>query len=221
MHSDDDRTRPHRLRVTGTQEAQLARARGARCRVLADVLRRGLRRRRGPAPPPGRLHRAGASEQLQGDRGRSRRRGLPPGTTRRPASRTSSTSRCTPSTSASAWPGSCSKRCAKRPARTSSSRWWSVAGRRRSWAMAFYQRQRFQPIDATAPAKVQGWKEDQLQSGHALTRPGGGRALVADRPAPKSTDGRRDGHDARHGRSAARGSSARPGPRRRMTGGTR
>ncbi|APR77353.1 Hypothetical protein A7982_02700 [Minicystis rosea] len=41
-----------------------------------------------------------------------------------------------------------------------------------SWAMAFYKRQRFQPIDATAPAKVQGWKEDQLQSGHPLTRPG-------------------------------------------------
>jgi amino-acid N-acetyltransferase len=41
-----------------------------------------------------------------------------------------------------------------------------------SWAMTFYKRQRFQPIDATAPAKVQAWKEDQLAGGKPLTRPG-------------------------------------------------
>jgi len=41
-----------------------------------------------------------------------------------------------------------------------------------TWAMAFYRRQRFMPIDATAPAKVQGWKEDRLAGGRPLTRPG-------------------------------------------------
>jgi amino-acid N-acetyltransferase len=41
-----------------------------------------------------------------------------------------------------------------------------------TWAMAFYKRQRFQPIDATAPASVQAWKEEQLRSGRAMTRPG-------------------------------------------------
>jgi GNAT superfamily N-acetyltransferase len=41
-----------------------------------------------------------------------------------------------------------------------------------TWAMTFYRRQRFMPIDATAPAKVQGWKEERLASGRPLTRPG-------------------------------------------------
>jgi amino-acid N-acetyltransferase len=41
-----------------------------------------------------------------------------------------------------------------------------------TWAMGFYKRLRFQPIDATAPAKVQAWKEDQLQLGRPLVRPG-------------------------------------------------
>ncbi len=41
-----------------------------------------------------------------------------------------------------------------------------------TWATAFYKRQRFQPIDATAPSKVQSWKEEQLASGRPLTRPG-------------------------------------------------
>jgi amino-acid N-acetyltransferase len=41
-----------------------------------------------------------------------------------------------------------------------------------TWAMAFYRRHRFMPIDATAPAKVQGWKEERLATGKPLTRPG-------------------------------------------------
>jgi GNAT superfamily N-acetyltransferase len=41
-----------------------------------------------------------------------------------------------------------------------------------TWAMAFYRRQRFMPIDATAPAKVQGWKDERLATGKPLTRPG-------------------------------------------------
>ncbi|MFT3764234.1 MAG: GNAT family N-acetyltransferase [Minicystis sp.] len=54
-----------------------------------------------------------------------------------------------------------------------------------AWAMAFYKRQRFQPIDATAPAKVQGWKEEQLQSGKPLTRPGEVVLWSPIGPAPK------------------------------------
>jgi amino-acid N-acetyltransferase len=41
-----------------------------------------------------------------------------------------------------------------------------------TWAMAFYRRQRFMPIDATAPAHVKGWKDEQLATGKPLTRPG-------------------------------------------------
>jgi GNAT superfamily N-acetyltransferase len=41
-----------------------------------------------------------------------------------------------------------------------------------TWALGFYRRQRFMPIDATAPAPVQGWKEERLSSGRPLTRPG-------------------------------------------------
>ena len=41
-----------------------------------------------------------------------------------------------------------------------------------TWAMAFYRRQRFMPIDATAPAKVQGWKDESLATGRPLVRPG-------------------------------------------------
>jgi amino-acid N-acetyltransferase len=41
-----------------------------------------------------------------------------------------------------------------------------------AWAMGFYRRQRFMPIDATAPAKVQGWKEERIATGKPLTRPG-------------------------------------------------
>jgi ribosomal protein S18 acetylase RimI-like enzyme len=41
-----------------------------------------------------------------------------------------------------------------------------------TWALGFYRRQRFMPIDATAPAPVRGWKEERLSSGRPLTRPG-------------------------------------------------
>lgn len=41
-----------------------------------------------------------------------------------------------------------------------------------SSTMAFYRGQRFMPIDATAPAEVQGWKEARLATGQPLTRPG-------------------------------------------------
>jgi len=41
-----------------------------------------------------------------------------------------------------------------------------------TWAMTFYKRQRFQPIDATAPAQVQTWKEEQIEGGRPLARPG-------------------------------------------------
>jgi amino-acid N-acetyltransferase len=43
---------------------------------------------------------------------------------------------------------------------------------RAPWAMAFYRRQRFMPIDATAPAKVALWRDDRLATGKPLTRPG-------------------------------------------------
>jgi len=41
-----------------------------------------------------------------------------------------------------------------------------------TWAMGFYRRQRFIPIDATAPAKVQAWKEERVATGKPLVRPG-------------------------------------------------
>jgi amino-acid N-acetyltransferase len=53
-----------------------------------------------------------------------------------------------------------------------------------AWAMAFYRRQRFMPIDATAPAKVQGWK-DEHSAGHPLTRPGEVALWSPIGPAPK------------------------------------
>jgi amino-acid N-acetyltransferase len=54
-----------------------------------------------------------------------------------------------------------------------------------TWAMAFYRRQRFMPIDATAPSQVQGWKEDRLASGRPLTRPGEVALWSPIGPAPK------------------------------------
>lgn len=57
-----------------------------------------------------------------------------------------------------------------------------------SWATAFYRRQRFMPIDATAPAKVQGWKEDRLASGRPLVRPGEAVLWSPIGPAPKVDD---------------------------------
>jgi amino-acid N-acetyltransferase len=54
-----------------------------------------------------------------------------------------------------------------------------------SWAMAFYRRQRFMPIDATAPAKVTGWKDEQLATGKPLTRPGEVALWSPIGPAPK------------------------------------
>jgi GNAT superfamily N-acetyltransferase len=54
-----------------------------------------------------------------------------------------------------------------------------------TWAMGFYRRQRFMPIDATAPAKVQGWKEERLSSGRPLTRPGEIALWSPIGPAPK------------------------------------
>lgn len=54
-----------------------------------------------------------------------------------------------------------------------------------TWAMAFYRRQRFMPIDATAPAKVQGWKEERLATGKPLTRPGEVALWSPIGPAPK------------------------------------
>ncbi len=54
-----------------------------------------------------------------------------------------------------------------------------------TWAMSFYRRQRFMPIDATAPAKVQGWKEERLATGKPLTRPGEVALWSPIGPAPK------------------------------------
>lgn len=54
-----------------------------------------------------------------------------------------------------------------------------------SWALTFYKRQRFQPIDATAPAKVQAWREEQLASGRPITRPGELVLWSPIGPAPK------------------------------------
>jgi GNAT superfamily N-acetyltransferase len=54
-----------------------------------------------------------------------------------------------------------------------------------TWAMAFYRRQRFMPIDATAPAKVQGWKDERLATGKPLVRPGEVALWSPIGPAPK------------------------------------
>jgi amino-acid N-acetyltransferase len=54
-----------------------------------------------------------------------------------------------------------------------------------AWAMAFYRRQRFMPIDATAPAKVRGWKDERLATGKPLTRPGEVALWSPIGPAPK------------------------------------
>ncbi len=54
-----------------------------------------------------------------------------------------------------------------------------------TWAMGFYRRQRFMPIDATAPAKVQGWKEERLATGKPLVRPGEVALWSPIGPAPK------------------------------------
>ena len=40
-----------------------------------------------------------------------------------------------------------------------------------NWALAFYKKHGFGPIDAGAPAKVQGWK-DERSGGRPLVRPG-------------------------------------------------
>jgi amino-acid N-acetyltransferase len=54
-----------------------------------------------------------------------------------------------------------------------------------AWAVAFYRRHRFMTIDATAPAKVTGWREDRLASGKPLTRPGEVALWSPIGPAPK------------------------------------
>ncbi len=54
-----------------------------------------------------------------------------------------------------------------------------------TWAMSFYRRQRFMPIDATAPAQVQGWKEERLATGKPLVRPGEVALWSPIGPAPK------------------------------------
>lgn len=56
-----------------------------------------------------------------------------------------------------------------------------------TWAMAFYRRQRFMPIDATAPALVKAWR-DNYSSGRPLTRPGELALWSPIGPAPKATD---------------------------------
>jgi amino-acid N-acetyltransferase len=40
------------------------------------------------------------------------------------------------------------------------------------WAMVFFRRHGFAPIDAKAPARVQHWKEERLATGQPLVRPG-------------------------------------------------
>jgi amino-acid N-acetyltransferase len=56
---------------------------------------------------------------------------------------------------------------------------------RASWAMGFYRRQRFMAIDATAPAKVTGWRDERLESGKPLARPGEAALWSPIGPAPK------------------------------------
>ncbi len=54
-----------------------------------------------------------------------------------------------------------------------------------TWAMSFFRRRRFMPIDASAPAQVRGWKEEHLASGRPLTRPGEVALWSPIGPAPK------------------------------------
>ena len=54
-----------------------------------------------------------------------------------------------------------------------------------TWAMSFYRRQRFMPIDATAPAQVTTWKEERLATGKPLVRPGEVALWSPIGPAPK------------------------------------
>jgi amino-acid N-acetyltransferase len=54
-----------------------------------------------------------------------------------------------------------------------------------TWAVTFYRRQRFMPIDATAPATVQAWKEERVASGRPLVRPGEVVLWSQIGPAPK------------------------------------
>jgi amino-acid N-acetyltransferase len=60
------------------------------------------------------------------------------------------------------------------------------------WAMEFYRRLRFMPIDATAPAKVQQWKEERSGSGRPLVRPGEVALWSPIGPAPKLVDDEMD-----------------------------
>lgn len=53
-----------------------------------------------------------------------------------------------------------------------------------TWAMSFYRRHRFIPIDATAPAKVLAWRDEHSQ-GRPLTRPGEVALWSPVGPAPK------------------------------------
>ena len=72
-----------------------------------------------------------------------------------------------------------------------------------TWAMAFYRRQRFMPIDATAPAKVRGWKERAPRHpAKPLTRPGEVALWSPIGAGSQDHDRRRDGHDAAHRRSS-------------------
>jgi GNAT superfamily N-acetyltransferase len=64
-----------------------------------------------------------------------------------------------------------------------------------TWAMAFYKRHGFVPIDESAPAKVRGWKEER-SGGRPLTRPGevalwapvGKAKVVIDEDEPEHED---------------------------------
>lgn len=40
------------------------------------------------------------------------------------------------------------------------------------WAMKFWQKQGFAPIDDAAPAKIRAWRDARLESGRPLARPG-------------------------------------------------
>lgn len=51
--------------------------------------------------------------------------------------------------------------------------------------MTFYRSQRFLPIDATAPAKVQAWKKEHLAKGKAPIRQGEEVRWSPVGPAPK------------------------------------
>jgi GNAT superfamily N-acetyltransferase len=54
-----------------------------------------------------------------------------------------------------------------------------------SWAMAFYRRYGFAPIDASSPPKVQGWRAERTDGGRPLTRPGEVALWAEIGPAPK------------------------------------